>query len=101
MTVVFDREFGGRFETEAQAPRRRARNYALQICRRGWAPNVAGPTSRNWSFRYWFKGKERWHGLGSLQDVSLKDTGSRAVNENDTPGFHAMRVEGSPAAFVV
>jgi hypothetical protein len=23
---------------------------------------VAGPTSRNWSYRYWFKGKERWHG---------------------------------------
>jgi hypothetical protein len=34
---------------------------------------VAGPTSRNWSYRYWFKGKERWHGLGSLQDVSLKE----------------------------
>jgi integrase len=34
---------------------------------------VAGPTSRNWSYRYWIAGKERWHGLGSLQDVSLKD----------------------------
>jgi integrase len=34
---------------------------------------VAGPTSRNWSYRYWSKGKERWHGLGSLQDVSLKE----------------------------
>lgn len=34
---------------------------------------VAGPTSRNWSYRYWFNGKERWHGLGSLLDVSLKD----------------------------
>jgi integrase len=34
---------------------------------------VAGPTSRNWSYRYWINGKERWHGLGSLQDVSLKD----------------------------
>jgi integrase len=34
---------------------------------------IAGPTSRNWSYRYWFKSKERWHGLGSLQDVSLKD----------------------------
>jgi len=33
---------------------------------------VAGPTSKNWSYRYWFKGKERWHGLGSLRDVSLK-----------------------------
>src|ERR1700675_1970777 len=34
---------------------------------------VVGPTSRNWSYRYWINGKERWHGLGSLQDVSLKD----------------------------
>ncbi|MEH2468833.1 integrase [Nitrobacteraceae bacterium AZCC 2161] len=34
---------------------------------------VASSTSRNWSYRYWFKGKERWHGLGSLQDVSLKE----------------------------
>src|ERR1700722_19950575 len=33
---------------------------------------VAGPTSKNWSYRYWFKGKERWHGLGSFKDVSLK-----------------------------
>jgi hypothetical protein len=34
---------------------------------------VAGPTSRNWPNRYWIGGKERWHGLGSLNDVSLKD----------------------------
>jgi integrase len=34
---------------------------------------VAGPTSRNWSYRYWIGGKERWHGMGSLNDVSLKD----------------------------
>jgi len=34
---------------------------------------VAGPTSRNWSYRYWIGGKERWHGLGSLQDVSLRE----------------------------
>jgi hypothetical protein len=34
---------------------------------------VAGPTSRNWSYRYWIGGKERWHGLGSLLDVSLKE----------------------------
>ena len=33
---------------------------------------VASETSKNWSYRYWFKGKERWHGLGSLKDVSLK-----------------------------
>jgi integrase len=34
---------------------------------------VAGPTSKNWSYRYWIKGKERWHGLGSFKDVSLKE----------------------------
>jgi integrase len=34
---------------------------------------VAGPSSKNWSYRYWFKGKQRWHGLGSFKDVSLKD----------------------------
>src|ERR1700747_637617 len=33
---------------------------------------VASETSKNWSYRYWFKGKERWHGLGSFKDVSLK-----------------------------
>ena len=36
---------------------------------------VAGPRSKNWSYRYWFKGKERWHGLGSFKDVSLKQAG--------------------------
>lgn len=34
---------------------------------------VASATARNWSYRYWINGKERWHGLGSLQDVSLKE----------------------------
>jgi integrase len=34
---------------------------------------VTGPRSKNWSYRYWFKGKERWHGLGSFKDVSLKE----------------------------
>ncbi|MFZ2155710.1 MAG: Arm DNA-binding domain-containing protein, partial [Bradyrhizobium sp.] len=34
---------------------------------------VAGPTSRNWTYRYWIGGKERWHGLGSLKDVSLSE----------------------------
>jgi integrase len=33
---------------------------------------VASESSKNWSYRYWFKGKERWHGLGSFKDVSLK-----------------------------
>jgi Arm DNA-binding domain len=34
---------------------------------------VSSPTSRNWSYRYWIGGKERWHGLGSLKDVSLSE----------------------------
>jgi hypothetical protein len=34
---------------------------------------VAGPTSRNWSYRHWINRKERWHGLGSLNDVSLRE----------------------------
>ena len=34
---------------------------------------VMGPTSKSWSYRYRKDGKERWHGLGSLKDVSLKD----------------------------
>jgi len=34
---------------------------------------VTGPTSKSWSYRYWKDGKERWHGLGSLKDVSLKN----------------------------
>jgi hypothetical protein len=33
---------------------------------------VAGPSSRNWSYRYWIRGKERWHGLGSLNDSFLE-----------------------------
>ena len=34
---------------------------------------VAGPTSKNWSYRYWFSGRERWYGLGSLKDLGLAD----------------------------
>ena len=33
---------------------------------------VASASSKNWSYRYWFKGKERWLGLGSFKDVALK-----------------------------
>jgi Arm domain-containing DNA-binding protein/integrase-like protein len=34
---------------------------------------VKGATSRNWIYRYSKLGKERWLGLGSVKDVSLKD----------------------------
>jgi hypothetical protein len=35
---------------------------------------VASPTSKNWSYRYWKDGKQRWLGLGSLKDVSLSQS---------------------------
>ena len=34
---------------------------------------VGSATSKNWNYRYWKEGKQRWLGLGSLKDVSLKD----------------------------
>lgn len=34
---------------------------------------VASATSKNWNYRYWKDGKQRWLGLGSLKDVSLKE----------------------------
>jgi Arm DNA-binding domain len=34
---------------------------------------VKGATSRNWIYRYRKNGRERWLGLGSLKDVSLKN----------------------------
>src|SRR5262245_40614561 len=34
---------------------------------------VASATAKNWSFRYWIDGTERWHGLGSFRDLSLKE----------------------------
>src|SRR5439155_22429021 len=34
---------------------------------------VAGPAAKSRSYRYWKDGKERWHGLGSFKDISLKD----------------------------
>ena len=34
---------------------------------------IAGPKSKNWSYRYWINGRERWHGLGSFSAVSLRE----------------------------
>jgi integrase len=34
---------------------------------------VASTTSKHWNYRYWKDGKQRWLGLGSAKDVSLKD----------------------------
>ena len=34
---------------------------------------VASATSKNWSYRYWKDGKQRWLGRGSVKEVSLKE----------------------------
>lgn len=34
---------------------------------------VASAAAKNWSYRYWIDRKERWHGLGSFRDLSLKE----------------------------
>src|SRR5262245_25134022 len=34
---------------------------------------VTSATARSWFYRYWFDGKERWYGLGSFENMSLRD----------------------------
>src|SRR6476659_2965680 len=55
---------------------------------------ISGPTAKNWSYRYWKDGKERWHGLGSFKDVSLKEARLardaarlRVKGDRNTPGI--------------
>jgi integrase len=59
---------------------------------------VAGATSKNWSYRYWKDGKERWYGLGSFKDVSLKDARLardaarlRVKGDRSTPGVDIVQ----------
>ncbi|UGX97933.1 tyrosine-type recombinase/integrase [Bradyrhizobium barranii subsp. barranii] len=59
---------------------------------------ITGPTSKSWSYRYWKDGKERWHGLGSLKDVSLKDARLardaarlRVKGDRTTPGVDVVQ----------
>ena len=59
---------------------------------------VASATSKNWSYRYWKDGKQRWLGLGSLKDVSLKDARLardaarlRVKGDRSTPGVDIVR----------
>jgi hypothetical protein len=58
---------------------------------------IASATSRNWSYRYWIGGKERWHGLGSLQDVSLKDARIKrdAARQEVRAGIDIVQVKRS------
>jgi Arm DNA-binding domain len=54
---------------------------------------VASATSKNWNYQYWKVGKQRWLGLGSLKDVSLKQARLagdaarlRVKGDRSTPG---------------
>jgi integrase len=59
---------------------------------------VKGATSRNWIYRYRKDGKERWLGLGSLKDVSLKNARMardaarlRVKGDRSTPGVDVVQ----------
>ena len=64
---------------------------------------VGCTTSKNWFYRYWKDGKERWAGLGSFKDVSLKDARLardaarlRVKGDRSTPGVDI--VPGAPSS---
>jgi integrase len=59
---------------------------------------VASATSKNWNYRYWKEGKQRWLGLGSVKDVSLKDARLardaarlRVKGDRSTPGVDIVQ----------
>jgi hypothetical protein len=59
---------------------------------------VASDTSKNWNYMYWKDGKQRWLGLGSLKDVSLKDARLardaarlRVKGDRSTPGVDIVQ----------
>jgi hypothetical protein len=59
---------------------------------------VASATSKNWSYRYWKDGKQRWLGLGSFKEVSLSEARLardaarlRAKGDRSTPGVDIVR----------
>ncbi|WP_065752369.1 tyrosine-type recombinase/integrase [Bradyrhizobium paxllaeri] len=59
---------------------------------------IASATSKNWSYRYWKDGKQRWLGLGSVKDVSLKDARFardaarlRVKGDRSTPGVDIVQ----------
>ena len=43
---------------------------------------VGSATSKNWNYRYWKDGKQRWLGLGSLKDVRSRMRGSLVMRRD-------------------
>jgi hypothetical protein len=63
---------------------------------------IASATSKNWSYRYWKDGKQRWLGLGSLKDMSLKGARLardaarlRVKGDRSTPGVDIVQEKRS------
>jgi integrase len=59
---------------------------------------VASAKSKNWNYRYWKDGKQRWLGLGSFKDVSLKEARLardaarlRVKGDRSTPGVDIVQ----------
>ena len=59
---------------------------------------VASATSKNWSYRYWKDGRQRWLGLGSVKEVSLKEARLardaarlRVKGDRSTPGVDIVQ----------
>lgn len=79
LTVAEDRGFGGRFSRRnngwaAQVIRRRAPNQARQIRRWRWALLDRHRTNiEELVVQILERRQERWHGIGSLKEVSLRD----------------------------
>jgi integrase len=68
---------------------------------------VRSPTARSWFFRYQMGGKDRWLGLGSLQDVSLKEARLardaarlRTKGDRTTPGVDIVEERRAARASV-
>jgi Arm DNA-binding domain len=99
-TVAFDRGFGGRISRGGTHAGKLKPLDVERETRSGKYPDgdglylvVANPTSKSWSYPYWKDGKQRWLGLGSLKDVSLRDARLardaarlRVKGDRSTPG---------------
>lgn len=78
-TVALARGFGGRIFCDGEHMPGKLKPLDVEReTRPGKYPDgeglylvIASATSKNWSYRYWKDGKQRWLGLGSVKDVSL------------------------------